>query len=46
MTPSEQESSEETSLLSIDQENYADVFNVGIYAQHIFDYYKRREVSF
>ena len=31
-------------LLSIDRENYSDVFNIGIYAQDIFDYYKRREV--
>ena len=33
-------------LLSIDQENYSDVFNIGIFAQDIFDYYKRREVTF
>ncbi|XP_059169977.1 G2/mitotic-specific cyclin-B3-like [Physella acuta] len=36
----------EKSLLSVDQENYTDVFNVGIYAQDIFDYYKRREKMF
>lgn len=35
---------DEQSLLEIDLENYTDVFNVGIYAQHIFDYYKNREV--
>lgn len=36
----------EKSLLSIDQELYTDVFNVGIYAQDIFEYYKRREKMF
>ncbi|CAG5125667.1 unnamed protein product [Candidula unifasciata] len=34
------------SLLAVDLENYTDVFNVGIYAQHIFDYYKGREKMF
>jgi len=33
-------------LFTIDRENYSDVFNIGIYAQDIFDYYKRREMSF
>lgn len=33
-------------LLSVDLENYSDVFNIGIYAQDIFDYYKRREKMF
>uniref|UniRef100_A0A0B7A0X6 Cyclin N-terminal domain-containing protein n=1 Tax=Arion vulgaris TaxID=1028688 RepID=A0A0B7A0X6_9EUPU len=37
---------EEKSVPSVDLENYKDVFNVGIYAQHIFDYYKRREKIF
>jgi len=37
------EESDKENLLSIDKENYSDVFNIGIYAQDIFDYYKRRE---
>jgi len=40
------EESDKENLLSIDKENYSDVFNIGIYAQDIFDYYKRREKMF
>jgi len=40
------EESDKSGLLSIDRENYSDVFNIGIYAQDIFDYYKRREKMF
>ncbi|GFO31986.1 G2/mitotic-specific cyclin-b3 [Plakobranchus ocellatus] len=36
----------EKSLLSFDEENKDDVFHVSIYAQEIFDYYKRRELMF
>ncbi|KAI8740149.1 G2/mitotic-specific cyclin-B3 [Biomphalaria glabrata] len=40
-----QEESDKT-ILDIDQELYTDVFNVGLYAQDIFDYYRRRENMF
>ncbi|GFR78764.1 G2/mitotic-specific cyclin-B3 [Elysia marginata] len=36
----------ERSLLSFDEENKDDVFHVSVYAQDIFDYYKRRERMF
>jgi len=40
------EDADKDNLLSIDKENYSDVYNIGIYAQDIFDYYKRRERLF
>ncbi|KAH9514220.1 G2/mitotic-specific cyclin-B3 [Bulinus truncatus] len=42
----EKSSEADKSLLGIDQELYTDVFNVGLYAQDIFDYYRRRENMF
>ena len=33
-------------MLPFDEENKDDVFHVSIYAQDIFEYYKRREVMF
>lgn len=40
------EENDKAKLLSVDRENYSDVFNIGIFAQDIFDYYKRREKMF
>ncbi|XP_005100335.1 G2/mitotic-specific cyclin-B3 [Aplysia californica] len=37
---------EEKFMPTVDLENYSDVFNIGIYAQDIFDYYKCREQLF